>query len=370
MLPEHVSYRRQVEPILQALYAAALREDSFLSVVSVLKAELRASHCSVASLCPRTFDLLVRDNASSCLGCVNRAKAAGQPLLMSDTGCVLAFPHPGDGCDEDQPHHCLFALLERGQEEIVCISFGREPRDPPFEERDAQTLGLFVSHLRKARQVQKTILAQQALAATLHRTLEGLLEVLPMAAALLDEGGHVLLANREAARVIATANGVYAGAGGLRLRQAGRTVIVSEVLRRLSALDHLDASEGEIVVVQRSADDKPVHAAILPWGDQHPVTPYRPVALMLFHDPDRPVQLEAVALRKMFGFTEAEIRVATMLVNGRGADQLALELGISLHTARTHLKRMLAKVGAVRQTELIRVLLCCFRHVQAGSERA
>jgi DNA-binding CsgD family transcriptional regulator/PAS domain-containing protein len=367
----------ETEEVLQALYGAAIKEATFQSVLAVVRSALKAARCSVTAVCPRTFSLLgsVGDaQAMQCITCMMQARAAAPSLVLPAAECVVLCPCPKSDSNTGksvvtsirEPGHCLVALLDQDRNAITCVSFERDVRDPPFDPADKQTLNRFVSHLQKARQEQETVQAQQQLTATLRRTLAGLLELLPMAAALLNHDGAIILANKDAEHLVASGNGISTGPGGLRVRQLGRSLMVADILRtRLAAGG--DPHEGEIVVVQRSCDDRPLHAAILPWGEPEASGPSRPAALILFHDPERPVELDAIALRKMFGFTEAEIRVATLLVNGRCADELACELGISPHTARTHLKRILAKVGAIRQIELIRILLCCFQRLEGRS---
>lgn len=60
-------------------------------------------------------------------------------------------------------------------------------------------------------------------------------------------------------------------------------------------------------------------------------------------DEDFPFRL--ADLHSAFGFTETEGRVAYQLMCGRTADEAAQELGVSLETIRTHIKRAYAKLG-------------------------
>ncbi len=54
-----------------------------------------------------------------------------------------------------------------------------------------------------------------------------------------------------------------------------------------------------------------------------------------------------------WGLTDAEGRVVNKLVDGQTLRQAAEDLGIGYETARTHLKRAMAKAGVRRQVELI-----------------
>ena len=58
-------------------------------------------------------------------------------------------------------------------------------------------------------------------------------------------------------------------------------------------------------------------------------------------------------LRARFGLTEAEARVALLLITGRTAKQIAAVLGISWSTARRHTERVYLKAQVRSRTELI-----------------
>ena len=62
-------------------------------------------------------------------------------------------------------------------------------------------------------------------------------------------------------------------------------------------------------------------------------------------------------LRATYGCTAREATLAGALTDGCTLAEAATTLGISIHTARTHLKRVFRKTGTSRQTELLRLVL-------------
>lgn len=69
-------------------------------------------------------------------------------------------------------------------------------------------------------------------------------------------------------------------------------------------------------------------------------------ALVFIHDPDAtPVPL-ADAIRWQFDLTPAQARLAAALAAGDSLAECAEATGISVATARTHLKDVFAKTGA------------------------
>ena len=72
--------------------------------------------------------------------------------------------------------------------------------------------------------------------------------------------------------------------------------------------------------------------------------PYGPVIVVTLHCP-RPVVLTDVELAANFGLSSREVAVARHIAAGASSKEIASSLGISLHTARRHAERVLAKMG-------------------------
>lgn len=69
------------------------------------------------------------------------------------------------------------------------------------------------------------------------------------------------------------------------------------------------------------------------------------------------VTLEPASLKALFGFTDAEVRIAQGLASGFGPDTIAEQHGNSVHTVRSQIKQVLGKAGANRQSELVARLM-------------
>lgn len=61
-------------------------------------------------------------------------------------------------------------------------------------------------------------------------------------------------------------------------------------------------------------------------------------------------------LRRRFGLTAAEARIALAVAGGASAPEIAQDRGISLHTVRNQIKAAIAKTGARRLGDLIRIV--------------
>jgi DNA-binding CsgD family transcriptional regulator len=69
---------------------------------------------------------------------------------------------------------------------------------------------------------------------------------------------------------------------------------------------------------------------------------------------DMPHPLEAIA--KAFKLTPAEMRVLMMIVQVGGVPEVALVLGTSETTVKTHLQHIFAKTGTSRQADLVKLV--------------
>jgi DNA-binding CsgD family transcriptional regulator len=57
-----------------------------------------------------------------------------------------------------------------------------------------------------------------------------------------------------------------------------------------------------------------------------------------------------------YGLTRAEAKVTLAASSGLGVPETANRLGVSPNTVKTHLRRVFAKTGTSRQTELVRLM--------------
>jgi len=70
-----------------------------------------------------------------------------------------------------------------------------------------------------------------------------------------------------------------------------------------------------------------------------------------------PAELSAEAVQQFFGLTRKEAALALRLAAGRSLLEAARDQGISLNTARAHLRAIFAKTGIDRQSRLVGALL-------------
>jgi DNA-binding CsgD family transcriptional regulator len=84
---------------------------------------------------------------------------------------------------------------------------------------------------------------------------------------------------------------------------------------------------------------------------------FRPAVCVVIIDPDVQPALPVKRLQVVFGLTEAEARLASLVSAGKDLRSAAAELQITYGTARTRLAQIFQKTRTRRQGELIRLLL-------------
>lgn len=74
---------------------------------------------------------------------------------------------------------------------------------------------------------------------------------------------------------------------------------------------------------------------------------------LLISSPEHRVQMDENVLKEVYGFTEAEVRLAALLAKGLSATEASAALSVSINTVRSQLRALLTKTGAGRQSDLL-----------------
>lgn len=185
---------------------------------------------------------------------------------------------------------------------------------------------------------------------------------MPGAALLLDGQGRIVHTNPAAESLLRRNDGLeIAVDGGLRLAAAVSTEthtlsraiqtavsVAAGADQRLAAPLRLTRPSGQAPLIVLLAPLPPPAFAL--WQIMGGAR-----VLVMIADPEAPPR-HIGALRAAFGLTVAEARVAALAGSGLSAPQVAVKLGVSLATVKTHLSRCFDKTGVRSQAELVRLL--------------
>lgn len=181
------------------------------------------------------------------------------------------------------------------------------------------------------------------------------LDRLRLGVVLVGKDGSVSFVSRAARSILDEDDGLSLGPFGLRSTDdlaAGR-------LRKLLPGPAGSASEpGGLVMVERSASRRPLSVLVTPLEPSPPGLPGPRAARAVFiSDPEKVAGTSEEILKRLYGLTPAETGLVRELLQGRCVDEAAATLGVSVHTARSHLKRVFSKTSTRRQSELVLLLL-------------
>lgn len=353
---------RQLPALIESIYDAGTEPDHWPSVLTGF-ADLFGASCAVLVLtgpgkqirqigsfgCDPSF----RESYEEYYGCLDPvvpvvAKAPCS-LILTDSMVV-----PRAKLERNEFHHdwvrpqgyntALAANIAGDDRRVGVIVLSRSQQGGDFYQSDVDVLATLMPHLRRAIKVHLRL----ADARSRQDTLTAGFDRVAHAVLMIDAYGRVLFANRAAERVLAQADGLDVGPGGLR---AATTTQTSD-LRRLVALattkDRL-ARQGGALLIDRPSMRRPFQVLISPL--RHSGT-----AMVLVIDPERKPADSAQRLASLYKLTPAETQVAREIAKGEGLPGVANRLGVLLSTVRTHLHHVFEKTATTRQAELVRLL--------------
>jgi hypothetical protein len=244
---------------------------------------------------------------------------------------------------------------DQGNFSMVVVMRGEDRR--PFDDEDIAHLERLMPHITRALQLRRAFSRVDAknlgLEATVDRLRAGIV--------LLDRDGVALFINTAMRAVAQRGDGFALDRSGCPL-PAG-----IEARRRFDALleDVAGGGGGGILTVQRASGARDYVVLIAPappstaqsdWERQGPGG-----AMVLVHDPEAQPSGMADILEQGLRLPKGAARLAAALAANDDLKSFAAREGITIHTARFHLRTALARTGARTQAELVRMVVRLIR---------
>lgn len=183
----------------------------------------------------------------------------------------------------------------------------------------------------------------------------GALDLLGRPAILIDQHGLVAAVNETASKLLDD-----------DLSVRGRRLVAADAQSRLR-LDRLIAQVRllankpgrttlQIVVTRRQR--RPIVIDAIVQGCEHARDAAAPdmAALLILTDLNEARRISRSSVMKIFGLTPAQARLASLLMEGKSLEEIALDMNISSGTARNYLKAVFLRTGTRRQGELVSLL--------------
>jgi len=251
------------------------------------------------------------------------------------------------------PNLLFFTAVDDDDRPIAAISALRAPGEADFGSDERSLVGRLTPHLDRAVRMSREFLglAQQSTA------LAEVMQRLPAGILLLDQAAKVVFKNRSAQRILGRCDGIELVDGVLRAEDPHGDETLQALIEEVVDVGAA-ADAGGILVAQRpsGASAYPVSVSrLLPGRSVGDV-----VACVLVSDPDRGPGPAIELMRSLHGLTRAESELVGQLVRGSTLEEAARARGVSINTARSHLKHVFGKTRTSRQGELVQLVLRSF----------
>lgn len=249
--------------------------------------------------------------------------------------------------------HILGAVPLRSAEVVGVVRVIRPRTAAPFGSDEVALLRCLVPHLSRAMRLHERL----ALAETRRAETVDVLDRFSAGVLLLDAAGHPLAVNRAAEALLAAGDTLRTGRDGIRAVLPVETAALQRLVARAATSGPGGASDG-VINLSRPPPRRPLNVLVAPLrGGPLRGAARRAAVVMFVTDPERLPSPSIEGVQRWLGLTRAEAALVAELLRGRRVEEAADTLAISSHTARTQLKRALAKTGTGRQAELLRLAL-------------
>jgi DNA-binding CsgD family transcriptional regulator len=168
---------------------------------------------------------------------------------------------------------------------------------------------------------------------------------------------RVVFANAKAEDLVRRQTGLRHERGRLAAATPALTARLHALARQAASPKTGKAHADGTLELCRGASRPPLLGHVIPLAPNRTTASLefgRPAAALFVIDPAANLDATVQRFAVQFGLTGAETRILVELVRGNGLLSAATQLKVTEATARTHTKRILAKTGTCRQTELIR----------------
>jgi DNA-binding CsgD family transcriptional regulator len=257
------------------------------------------------------------------------------------------------------PHDAIYHLgvdLRAGGLYHVRLRVCRPRHAGPFGSNDRALCELLVPHLQAA----VDALAELELLSTECSVYAQAMDHLTMATLILDHEGRVIHGNGAAHEILAQHDGIILDGNHLTLPHSEDAELFHAAFSRaLAGRRSGQPSSVEVVRIHRRADQEPIVVVVKP-AASHSSAGDRAMlgAVAVFLSTERGItESTGAGIQKLLGLTNKETQLALCLANGRSLQESAADIGITLSTARAHLRAIFAKTGIDRQSRLVRVIL-------------
>jgi DNA-binding CsgD family transcriptional regulator/PAS domain-containing protein len=250
--------------------------------------------------------------------------------------------------------HGLFAGFALEHDDDALIAIFRSAADGPFAPEEQSRLGLMMPSVRQVLAFWRSVRVLQSE----RDALVGALDCLAFGVVLLDFSGKVVTMNRSAAEIAQRSRTLAIKEWGIQAANREENERLRAAIHRATVGRLTPNAVAEIIPIAKSPATTPLSIGVLPLNVAMSFDrPNAVAAAVIIADPDAVSEMIEEPLLALYGLTRVEARLAMRIAQGDELKDVAMELRISIHTARKYLKQIFAKMSVGRQSEMVRVLM-------------
>ena len=262
-----------------------------------------------------------------------------------------------DFYEPNDMHYTLGLRIPLWGSAAGSLSCQRSKAAGPFDPQTDIVIQTLKPHLQRA----LTLHHQMSQMQTRILGLGAAFDAFDQAIFCIDAAGCVVFSNHLAETLLRTGSGLRLVQNRLRAALPDVDCSLQQLLSSALNLDLIQSPQNDaslrFISIERANHAEPLRLSAAPFRPGSEAPANNIAALVFVYDPERRPASRSHALRTLYGLTPAEIRVAEHLLAGLEIRELAAKMVMTLETARFHVKRILAKTGARRQSELMRLML-------------
>jgi DNA-binding CsgD family transcriptional regulator len=250
--------------------------------------------------------------------------------------------------------HIVGGVPLESDDRVAVVRVIRPRIAQAFGRREAALIHRLMPHLSRVLRLQQRL----TVAAARRDEAAEVLDWFPTGVLLLDASGRVVAANRVAEEILASGDGLRAGGEGLRAALPVESAVLHRLIAEIGQGTVAIDPSGGVLNLTRPSGARPLNLLVAPLrGKLLSQEAPRAAVVVFVTDPARLPSTPVDRVQRWLGLTRAEASLVLQLLRGCRVEDAADVLGISPQTARTQLKRALAKTSTGRQAELIRLAL-------------
>ena len=247
---------------------------------------------------------------------------------------------------------------------FALIGLQRGGDRPQFDDAEISALERLMPHIARALQLRRAFFR----IAARNLALQHAVDRLETGVTLMEPNGTVLIVNAAMAEIARRGDGLALDRLGNPLPT---NLAARKQLQRLLG-DVAAGGSGGIVSIPRADERRDYVALVAPLpaaGDlTEPGSPPLRGAIVLVHDPEKDAGSDPELLELGLNLTRGAARLVAALAGDADLRTFAEREGITIHTARFHLRTALARTGARTQAELVRMAVRLLKDL--GARRA